>query len=311
MKDFNKCDSCGGELKFNPKSSNVECYKCHKIYAIAKEEFKYHDIDMLGVVKEIDVKSADVNLKCINCGASFKGDRLKMSNVCEYCGSHLVEDFSKMPTIKPDGIIPYAFDKEEAKIKFAENLRKNFLVPNKLKKSVPYSTIESIYIPAFHFKCSSQSSYYGKLEKRQEEDGQTEYKVFEIRGTKTLVDDNLLVECSDYLTQNTLEEIKPYDIKSLCKFNTGFIMGYSVEHLNKKLSIVREQIKSMHSENIRKSILREYDYDSVKSLSIDTTYNNSSYAYIILPTYKINYTYKNKVYNTFMNGQTGKLNKDV
>lgn len=303
MSNISKCESCGGEVAFSPKSGNLECSKCHQTFAINRESFSYRNINMTGAVDEIKVDIKNVNLRCVGCGARFNGNTNNLAYVCEYCGSQLMENFNEKTSTSPDAIIPYAFDEDEARIKFKKNIAKKPFVPSVLKRQAPIDDIQSIYIPSFVFKCSSYSNYSGKLEKREDE----EYHVFSINGVKAHTDEEIIIESSDYLTQTTLEEIKPYNMGDLCKFKSDFVRGYSLEHLNNSLYNIREQAKSIHEKNVRKEILSGYRYDRVKFLDIDTHFTSGAYAYTILPTYKISYTYKNKKYNTFMNGQTGKL----
>lgn len=304
------CKSCGGELNFYPADSCLKCVKCNSKYSITKSLVNFKNISMTGAVEEFKINPKAGALKCCSCGAAFTGDKLKMSQVCEYCGSHLVEDFSKGGSVIPDAIIPYAFDVDEARRRFADNIKRKAFIPNVFKKSAPIENITSIYIPAFVFKCKSCNTYFGKLEKKESDSDGDYYRVFTIDGTQ-FCEDTMMLECSDFITQTTLEEIKPYDLQALTKFNPGFIMGYSVEHLNRTLSSVREESKQVHSKFVRRSILSKYSYDRVRSLDIKTEYVSSSYAYTIIPTYKISYTYKDRKYDTFMNGQTGKLCSNV
>lgn len=309
MQNFTNCASCGGELIFNPSSGQVECGKCRKGYAIEQEKCVFHKIDMTGEVKEISLGLENVRLKCNSCGASFKGQRYNMSNLCEYCGSQLVEDFEKSLSTKPDGIIPYAFDKADAKIKFDEQRKKKHFLHSGFKKA-PITKIESIYIPTFLFKCSSNSDYSGVIEKTKTDSrGQSSTYTRNINGTKYWDDEQIIIECSDFLTQTTMDSINPYDLSKLYKFNKGFIMGYSVEHLNRKLADIRKQANEIHRRNIRQAIIRDYPFDRVIRLNFTTEYKSSAYSYVILPTYKITTSRNGKTYETFMNGQTGKTSK--
>ena len=308
---INKCNSCGGSLIFNPQSGSVECKKCHKIFPIQNEGFDFHNISMIGPIDEMVVNCSELSLNCSGCGAKFRGAAAQISRICNYCGSILVEDFTKQSTIRPDGIIPYMFDKEEARNKFLEKVKHIPFIPNQLKKKDVLLDIQSIYIPTFMFNCESSTEYIGRLEKTKIKDGNASCEIFNIGGIQKVHNDDLIVECSNYITQENLEEIEPFYFNTLTKFNIDYVMGYSVEHLNMKLSDAREIARSLHERRIRNAILYKYDYSSVKSLDCVTEYGLASYAYTILPTYKITYEYKNKKYETFMNGQTGTICNNV
>ena len=62
---------------------------------------------------------------------------------------------------------------------------------------------------------------------------------------------------------------------------------------------------------IKSAILSGYTYDRVASYSQETTYYNQKFSYYILPTYQVNFMYKNKNRTIFMNGQTGRVGGGV
>lgn len=310
MKKNFKCEKCGGLLRFNPRTKLAECEKCGSDQSVDfDKQILRHKINMDGEVQEPSID--DYSLKCISCGASFQGGSFKIMGTCQYCGSHLVEDFDLSLSLKPDGVIPFAFDKEEARERFKAGIKKKAFLPNAFKRTPPDSDIQSIYIPAFVFDCESTTEYKGRLAYRESRGNETIYREDKISGTQYVDDRGILIECSEYMTQLNLDSIKPFDLSGEYSYNPIFLMGYSVEHFNRKLSDVRDMVKQIHSANVRRIVLENYSYDSVKSFNAETHYISSNYGYIILPTYKIAYSYKGKTYNTFMNGQTGKIDSNL
>lgn len=309
MTSVSKCSSCGGDVKFSPSNQCLMCAKCQKSYQLPVEKVLYHAIDMSAPIKE--EKHTNFKIRCMECGAPLKSDSLNISGKCEYCGSNLIEEFGEELNVSPDGIVPFTFDRDVAKKKYLEEMAGKFFAPKEIKKGKVPFTIESIYIPTYQFRCNTHSEYEGKLEDRDEDsEGNTIYRSFRVRGAKDFMDDDITIECSNYLTQMTLEKIKPFQMKDIRKYDKGYILGYSVEYMNEKMSKVRDMAKQINDRHIRSAILNDYSYDRVSYLNVETKYNSSHCAYVILPTYKISYTYKNKKYDTFMNGQTGKLSND-
>lgn len=305
METKSKCTSCGGELKFVPSSQVLKCVKCQKSYKLPVDRAVFHKIDMIAPISE--EKLSKFKVRCMECGAPLSSEKISISRKCEYCGSNLIEEFGEELNVRPDGIVPFAFDKEEARKKYVEEIKGKFFAPKDIKNGKTPFTIESIYIPTYQFRCETTSEYDGKLERRDEDgDGNTIYNSFRVDGVKDYVDEDITIECSNYLTQLTLETIKPFDMSGIRKYDKGYVMGYSVEYMNEKLSHVRDVAKEINDRHIRSSILQKYHYDRVSYLNIKTRYKSAHCAYVILPTYKISYTYKNKKYDTFMNGQTGK-----
>lgn len=304
-----KCKNCGYVLSFDPKIQELKCKKCESAVVFEKStDYSKHSIDMEKVFEETYTQDSITTMHCCNCGAGFKGDRKTMSATCSYCGANLVVDFENKTGIQPDACIPFAFDKIVASAKFKEGIKKKWFLPNRFKKSPPEGSIESVYIPAFTFNCTTNNIYAGQLvDEYKDSDGDTQYSYKKISGNEVVYSKDLMVECSEQLTQTTFNAIKPYDTSNAYKFKEEFIMGYSVEYYNRKMEDIKNLVKRMVERNIKDQILQNYSYDKVDYLHIETKYTFAEYSYIILPTYKVSYKYNNKDYTTFMNGQTGKV----
>ena len=57
---------------------------------------------------------------------------------------------------------------------------------------------------------------------------------------------------------------------------------------------------------IKSAILAQYHYDVVDYLHIDTSFNDSTFKYILVPLWCSGFKYRDKIYNYFVNGRTGK-----
>lgn len=302
---MSKCKNCGGVLYFEPNTQSMHCRKCGSNFALQKI-YKYdkHSFDMEG--KTIEKKfSIAGGSACPNCGAGADGEAWEITSICKYCGAIKIPDLDK--ELAPDVVLPFAFDVEEAKIKFKEGIKKKNFLPNKFKKQV-FKDIDSVYIPAYLCDVKTHNSYSGEIyDEHKSADGDRHKHYTKINGVQDVEEKNLIVECSSQLTQATLSKILPFDISSAVKFSPNYLMGYSVEYYDKNLEDCKQSLKALATANIRKKILDNYSYDGVSYLHIDSTYYDCVYSKIILPTYKVKFKYKNKDYATFMNGQSGKV----
>lgn len=308
MRKVGKCTSCGGEVAFSPKTQNLVCKKCAKTFSVPVNPVVYHKVDLYEVVKDETSDLSALKLRCMDCGAPVSGDTITIAGVCPYCGSHLVEDFGDKLSVSPDGIIPFAFDKDDCKKKVYKVLSSKAFAPNDLRSGKVPIRVESLYVPTYHFRCLTDNQYDGKLEDRDEDsEGNTIYRSYHISGSLEHKDEDIIIECSKNMTQIDMEKILPFDTTKVRKFANGYISGYSVEYLNEKFSSVKKYAREINASHIRREILFGRHYDRVVYLDVNTQYKDARYAYTILPTYKISYSYKNKVYSTFVNGQTGKM----
>lgn len=312
--DNYKCKNCGASLYFDPKSQNLKCIKCSSTLPLPnKKTFTRHNINQK---KELETQHSawltdNKVFKCANCGANVIANKYEISNTCPYCNNNLAISKEEIPGLKPDGIIPFAFDKQGANERFVTNVKRKFYVSGTFKRKLPPSKIKGTYIPSFTFDMQTSSKYDGTLYTINNSDGQTKYSYQSINGTLNKKYSNVIVESSSKLTQTQLKGILPYDTSKTIDYHNGYILGYTVEHYADTLAtcekIAQESIDAM----IRHDILSKYNYDGVNKLNINTTYSDKMFNYLLVPIYKFEYTYKNKPYTTYMNGQNGKIDNNL
>ena len=306
-----KCSGCGGNLLFSPSTQSLKCPNCESLYQIEAEKCcPKHDFGNQ-TQKQNAWENENKVVKCQNCGASVVLNRLEYATNCPYCSSSLVVETSLIPGLKPDAIIPFQFDKVEASKKFAHAVKKKLFVPNKFKKQVPESKIQGIYIPTFLFDANSKSRYNGVLLRnettRVNDRLVTTTKSFSISGNKQMTHKNITIEASAHISQTELDAIKPFDYSEFYEFNEDFLRGYFVEMNDDNVDDCHSTAREVMREAIRQNILSGYSYDGVQYLNVSTDFSDEKFSYGILPTYRFNYSYKNKNYTTFMNGQTGQV----
>ena len=308
------CKNCGSVLLFDPNTKSLMCDKCNSHFEMQiTKNFKRHQYQEN--FEESKTRDEWINdnkvFKCKNCGGSIVANKYEMSNTCPYCNTNLAVDSNNLPGLKPDAIIPFAFDKEKASQKFVENVRKKFYVSGKFKKHLPSNKIRGTYVPSFVFDMKTQSSYNGTLSRSERQGDHTFTTSFNINGTLNKKYSNVMIESSSQLKQYELNAIMPFDMSTAVDYQNGFILGYTVEYYAEKLKTCEEIARQTVASLIRKDILSKYTYDSVDELSISTKYDEKDYNYILLPVYKFEYDYKNKPFKTYMNGQNGKIDNNL
>lgn len=305
-----KCVNCGGNLVFSPSLQSLYCLSCGSTDNIDVKIFD-NKRDYSDSSSSVYVHGKKGYIKCPNCGSSVETDGNDLSVRCNYCETPLALDTEGLLSA-PDFIIPFKLDKEQVAEKFISGVKKKFFLPNKFKKKPPLESIEGFYFPAFCFDEKTFTTYRGKLGKnhtRRNAEGHFEtYTTYKsISGTKSLSHRNVFIETSSDLTQSELAYILPYDTRHLYCYDEKFVMGFSLEKIASTLKECKESADITIDGIIRTTILSEYSYDSVVSFSADTTRSDVKFAYGALPVYKVSYTYKNKKYNTLINGQTGEI----
>lgn len=314
-----KCDGCGGNLVYSPNNQSLVCEKCFAVKQIKHmEHVALHSLKTALEVAKTKTKSQTGQrcMQCPNCGSKIMLKEFEVSGDCEYCGSSVVAQDVSLVVKKPDGIIPFMFDKEVAADRFTAGIKKQFWAPRKFKKKPPQSNIEGDYIPTFSFNAHAVYTYNGTLYKdEQVSDGdggtKTVRKYFKISGAGNKQYNNLLVESSSKLTQQQINGVVPYNYAQSRKYDDAYIAGYVVEKYDNEVYNCLEKYNNLLVENIKHDILSQYQYDGVSELNITKSISDEKYSYYLVPVYKISYTYKNKPYQTYMNGQTGRIDSNV
>ena len=308
------CKNCGYVLHFSPQDKALKCEKCKSTYPLPYEkQFSKHNYEQNS--KEDANRNNWINdnkvFKCNNCGSSIIANKYEISNTCPYCGTNLVLDKNSLPGLKPDLIVPFVFNKANASERFLANVRKKFFVSGAFKKHLPENKIKGTYVPSFTFSMQTKTTYTGVLRKGEQYQDKTVYTNFPISGTLNKKYNEIMVESSSKIKQSQINEILPYDLTRAVKYENGFILGYTVEHYADTLKTCEEIARTIISKLIRKDILSKYTYTSVVSFTPKTDYSNKEYSYVLVPIYKFEYTYKNKPFVTYMNGQNGKIDNNL
>ncbi len=314
-----QCESCGGNLVFNPNFQKLWCANCQNQYDIPKvvQLVKLPIESATEDISSVDNwKTQNKVFRCKTCGASVILQGLDVTSKCPYCGSDYVLDPNTLPGLKPNTVIPFSFDEKKASEHFRNGVKKIFLIPNSFKKKVPENRIRGIYVPSFAFDSNTNSSYNGVLVKdhtHTNSKGQTTttHEYIRIAGNKLLNFTNVTIESSSKIDNKDMKALLPYQLNFNYQFNNDFIRGYSTEHycdsIDKCFEVAQQEMKTQIKQNILNEYRTRYHYDRVQSFNLSTTFNNNLYEYRLLPVYCFEFTYKNKKYITYMNGQTGKI----
>lgn len=314
--EINVCTSCGGRVEFSPTDKALKCVNCGSVYPIEyKKEQTKHPIDWVPDNEKIN-KWANTNraYKCKACGAMVTYNRYDIATNCQYCNNSSLLELKDLPGLRPEKIIPFKIDKKQAKQEFKTRTLKRKFLPNQFKKNLPNANISATYMSAFSFDCFVNATYSGRQsfsKTVRDSNGRsrtvTEYRYFSGKIERQFND--LLVESSDKINQEEINNILPYDFSECYDYEDDFIKGYNVGYYNQDVG----QAEIVAKDEMVKILEREIrnKYSSVDYVNIKPTYSNVVYNYTLVPAYFVNFKYKDKPYINMMNGQTGKLTGKV
>ncbi|MBO4262891.1 MAG: hypothetical protein J5903_03805, partial [Clostridia bacterium] len=221
--DMEKCASCGGTMVFDPETQSLKCEHCGNTVDIKKDrnvkeiaiEEGFEAAERLG-------ENEQVVCRCENCGAEVLINSDEEATICPFCStSHVVKEGS-FKGIRPQVVIPFAFDGGKAS-EFAKKwAKKRIFAPKNFKKRLEPQNTHGVYEPCFTFDSRTSSFYEGRVGDRHTrtvgsgKNRRTEtYIVYRrVKGTYNEFFDDVLVANNKKFDQDSLDRLAPYSTGS-------------------------------------------------------------------------------------------------
>ena len=315
--DIIKCFGCGSNMEFNPESQKLECPHCGNT----------QDVEAVGRAREFDLeaglfsmpkweKEDTVVFKCDNCGAKVVLESGQSSADCPFCGTPHVRKTEELAGIKPNAVLPFTFGKDKALELVKTWAKRKWFAPKAFKKNLNAQNLKGVYAPCFTFDSATISTYYGRIGKTRTKvvgSGKNKrtvtYVVWRnISGTFKYKFDDILVTAGSKFTQKELNSVSPFNTNQSKEYNKEYLLGFMAYHYDKDISVCWENAKTSIDQDLRRRILMQYSHDKVAYLNVNTSYADLTYKYVMLPIYVGNFSFKQKLFNFFVNGNTGRVN---
>ena len=309
-----KCESCGANMEFNPETQMLYCPSCGAEKDFEKDRIA-REIAIAEAFSEAEKQNGETKVyRCENCGASVVVNADEVASECPFCSTPYVVETEQLSGLKPTAVYPFTFDKNNAVLKAKKHIRKKLFCPRKFKKNIDAKTVKGMYLPCFTFDSNTQSSYSGRIGKRHTRTVRTRngtrtesYIVWRnVSGSIRLFFDDITVSATTKIDANAFNKITPFDRQTICAYEKSFLSGYFASHYEKDIKSAWSEAQAQMEENIKKSIISQYDCDQVAYLNVSTAHSDVTYKYVFFPVYLLSYKYNKKDYGLILNGNTGK-----
>lgn len=289
-----KCRNCGGNVVFNPEKGKMCCPNCDGIDSQEK------------VTNEQTLES------CINCGAPLTVSDYASATKCEHCGSYIIFDERVEGEYRPHLMIPFAVSKNKAKEIMRKSFKKKAFAPTNFLSEKMLNKLEGLYVPFFLYDMNVDASYHGEgVKTRTWTQGETEYTEHSYYDVRRELDAEFLkvpVDASKDMDDSIMDLMEPYDYKVLQDFKEDYMSGFFSEIYSQNSSEMQSRaerkVVDSTKEMVRASIT---GYGSVRKISDHENISQVVSNYTLMPVWHYEYTYQNKTYHYFINGQTGKV----
>lgn len=318
------CPSCGSELHYSAEAQKIVCDYCGYQEEIDRSKDKIIEQSLAAVASGLkDLVPEKVGKKvfdCQNCGAKLMVEEEQVKVRCTFCASENVnlEAFDHQ-LIQPIGIIPFYISRTEAEKLFLNWVKKGWFHPSRLKRFAAIETLHGIYVPFWTYDAHTLSDwsgeagyhYYetkmvrvnGKMQPKRVRKTRWEHH----RGTLSHFFDDILVNASGGLTQDVAERFMPYRLEEMVNYDPRLLVSWEGEIYKLEVEQGYRVADEIMDSRIRQMCSAQLGGDTQRNLRISTQKEKQTFKHIILPLWICSYTYYNKDYQFYINGQTGKI----
>lgn len=318
-----KCPNCGGAIEFNSAIQKMKCPYCDSEFEM--EALKEYDEVLKGESEKEDNAEWDMSNKetfgedenissyvCNSCGGELITDATVVATSCPYCDNPIVLSSRVSGGIKPDFVIPFKLNKEDAKKALMNHLKGKRLLPKIFKDENHIDEIKSLYVPFWLFDADVEANARYKATKVRTWSSRdyryTETSYFSLLRNGEMGFEKIPVDGSQKMENDLMESIEPYDFSEAVDFQTAYLAGYLADKydvsVEESVARANERIKSSSEQKLRETTR---GYTTVITENSNISLSNQSSKYALYPVWILNTTYKDKKYVFAMNGQTGKF----
>ncbi|MCR5774005.1 MAG: hypothetical protein K6G42_02850 [Lachnospiraceae bacterium] len=318
-----KCPCCAAALNFSGKTGEMTCEYCGASFTMeqareaqAAEETDASSSDMTWATSEQlmirDEEGKLTGYKCPSCAAEMVADENTAATECPYCGNQAIIPQSFDGIYRPDLVIPFALDKEEAKEKLKDFTKGKKLLPKSFTEGNRIEDITGLYVPFWLYSChASGEMTYDAVKSKSWEDSNFRYTKKDhynvVRGGD-MDFSRIPVKAATQMDEATMDSLEPYDYSKAEEYNAAYFSGYLANRYDVEEAEAQpkanDRVTTTFKDKI-KSIVNGYTEVTEKNESIQLSEAKAEYA--MLPVWMMTTKFNDESYTFGINGQTGKM----
>ncbi|MCR4697714.1 MAG: hypothetical protein K5654_10435 [Lachnospiraceae bacterium] len=241
-------------------------------------------------------------MKCTSCGAELAVNGVESSTFCAYCGQPTVVADRVESYLKPDYIIPFKVNRNDAYNIIKNTFERGFFIPKGIKE-FEAEKIRGIYVPFWLFDMYYHDRQWYKYSKKQGKSSVTRYELFE--GETNFR--RMTLDASKNLNDDSSSRLEPYDMRQLKEFDMAYLSGYYSDRFDMGVEAMTGPAVEKAMELYNEAVVNELHHKTAKLVSSNPDYNVNKTEYALLPAWFITFRYDNQPYTILVNGQTAKM----
>ncbi len=321
-----QCPACTGPLQFDPDTGKTQCEFCGSVYEQAEIEAMYQTTeapvespgwDDSAITEDWGTDADGMRVySCPACTAELLCDAATAATSCPYCGSPTVVPGQFTGALKPDLILPFNKDKDDAVAALKRHYRKRFFLPKAFSDQNHIQQVQGVYVPFWLFDGEAEGSASFKTTRsRTYTRGDyriTETSHFHVTRAGSVAFERVPVDASSKMPDSHMDSIEPYDYSGLQPFTTACLPGFLAD----KYDVDREECRRRADTRCENTLVDELrktvvGYETVTNSGKQIRLHRGKAHYALLPVWMLNTKWQGQDFLFAMNGQTGKLVGDL
>ena len=310
------CPNCGGTLEFDPGQGKMKCIYCDSVFSQEEAEAFFNQQEAEGSAKESGEgwgEDAD-NMRaysCSTCGAEIICDENTGATKCPYCDNTTIIETQFAGAVKPDFVIPFAFDKNQAMQNYKSYYEKRKLLPKDFLSGNKVEEIQGVYVPFWLYDGSCSIDAEFEAADKTETDTEIIRKIYKADRRGNIGFTNVPADASKRMPDDIMDSVEPFQFDQMKPFSMMYLPGFLAERFDVEGDDDLERAEKRVINTAKQKTKETVKHNEVTEKRGDYKVNYTKKKYAMLPVWYLTTSWNGKQWNFAMNGQTGKFTGDL
>ena len=256
------------------------------------------------------------SFNCSSCGAQLLVDQVTAVTSCPYCGNNAVVPGQLSDMLKPDFVIPFKLDKDDAIAALKRYYQGKKFLPKDFVEANHIAEVQGVYVPFWLYSGSASSDVTFNARNvrtwSDNDNNYTETDHYKVHRAGDMEFHRVPVDGSTKMPDAHMDAIEPFDYNEMVPFSVGYLPGYLTDRYDQGVKTCEERagkrVEATCVDTMRETVTGYMEVD-VDQSSASLNLNDVSYA--LLPVWMLHTEWGGEDYLFAMNGQTGRLVGDL
>jgi hypothetical protein len=324
--DPDRCETCGGTVRFDPAAQQLRCDKCRATSAPKPGSGTLDALDYLTAAGDAGPNTDDreaARLECVECGATTDLANNALSGSCPYCHTPFVGAPASTRTLFPGCLLPLAITHDDARAKVKVWMGNRWFAPRALNTDSALGTLDAAYTPCWLFSLTVTATYDGQrgddytewVTTTSYQDGkavtsthpETRTRWHGVHGTVRHHFGRLVIFSGGDPLSHLAEALGPWDFDALVPYGDDYLRGADASAYAANLPAGFHGAVAATKETVAGLIEEDIGGDHQRISDTQPRYTDVSFRYALVPGWVSDYRFHGTDYRVGVNGRTGKV----